>query len=426
MKSQSDRERSRSKIVNGESGGLPSMSREKRVGSIGPKSKTPPVGSCSFALQDDDGQAGVSRSPPTPGNGKSNRPKGQGHRNGISGAPRALGDDRRDSSIPTDGSHSTDSGDNRLSRRSFTRLWPTLEDTGTENLGKALQHVRRQVASLEKEKELVLLSRKLSELEAEEVAGFPTNPSDTGGEPFEDLRTRKICQESRLAVPVTKPYSGLNYAQYQGFVIACEHLFDTRPTTYGKDVQKVLYGIGLLDGTPSTTWYRYEERFGRLDMSWDAFKTFLLDDLCPPEIRLQDAHKKYREARQKPGQTVHALVRYLEGLEAQMGPVTEDDQISIILRALHPWIEAQVSTRLESPKTKSKVVQLALKIESVSCFGPTERREDQANVRGSSRAWDPVDDFGGRRSAKRARPEDESAALFSGSPASAKPRRRRS
>ena len=86
------------------------------------------------------------------------------------------------------------------------------------------------------------------------------------------------------------------------------------------------------------------------------FKTFLLDDLFQPEIRLRDVDKKYREAKQQSGQNVQKLICYLEELEAQRVPVTEDQQISIILGALHPWIEAQVSSRLEFPKTKSELV----------------------------------------------------------------------
>lgn len=395
-------------MINGERGQLPPISkikREKWVRNTSPTSKAPPVGPRRFILQDDKIQAGMSWSAPTPSSGRSNRPKGQGHSKGISGASGAPRDDRSNSSILTDGSHVTHSRDNSSSRRSFSRLLRTSEDIGNENAGEGLEDV------LEEEKELVLLRRKLSELEAEKVAGFPpTNASHTGGETSEQSRThRNICQESRLAVPVAKPYSGLDYAHYQSFVRSCEHLFCTRPTTYRRDVHKVLYGIGLLEGTPSTSWYRYEERFGRLDMSWDAFKTFLLDDLCPPEIRLQDALKKYQEARQGTGQTVHALVRYLEDLEEQMVPVAEEDRISTILRALHPWIEAQVSSRLESPKTKNRVVQLALKIESISFPRPTEGGGGggQAMRGSSSRTWDQVDDFGGTRPAKRARIDDE-------------------
>ena len=89
-------------------------------------------------------------------------------------------------------------------------------------------------------------------------------------------------------MPLVRAYSGTNYAAYQGFICACEHVFCIRLVTYQKDVDKVLYGIRVLEETVSTTWFRYEEKFGRMDMSWNAFKIFLLDDLFLPEIRLHD------------------------------------------------------------------------------------------------------------------------------------------
>lgn len=60
-------------------------------------------------------------------------------------------------------------------------------------------------------------------------------------------------------------------------------------------------------------------------------------------------HKKYREAKQLSGQSMHAFIRYLEELEAQMIPVPKDHQMSTILGTLHPWIEAQISSQLELP-----------------------------------------------------------------------------
>lgn len=91
-------------------------------------------------------------------------------------------------------------------------------------------------------------------------------------------------------------------------------------------------------------------------MSCDKFKIFPLNDLFPPKIHLRDVHKKYREAKQKPGQNVYGLIRYLEKLEVQMVFITENHQMSTILGAFYPWIEVQVSSRLQSPRTKSELV----------------------------------------------------------------------
>ncbi len=234
-----------------------------------------------------------------------------------------------------------------------------------------MREIRKRLAGLEKEKELISITRKLNEIEAEKAARFPLNHSPILSESLEEaLIRRQIIQESKLTVPVVRAYSALNYGQYQSFIRACEHTFCTRPVTYRKDDDKVLYDIRALEGTQSTTWYRHEEKFRKLDMTWDMFKTFLLKDFFPSEIRLCNVHKKYQEAKQQSGQNVQRLIRYLEELEAQMVPITEDQQFSTILDALHPWIKAQVSSRLEFPKIKSELVQLALKVESTMSFRP--------------------------------------------------------
>ncbi len=204
---------------------------------------------------------------------------------------------------------------------------------------------------------MAFLNRKLAELEAEKAARFITNASFVNEKTLEESHIRHIItQEWKLTVPLVKPYAGLYYPQYQTFVRECEHVFQTRPTNQRKEVDKVLYGKSVLEETPSTTWYHYKEKFGWLDMGSDAFQTFLLYDLFSLEIRLRDGHKKYRGSNQRQGQTVHTLIRFLAELEAQMVAVTEDHQMSIILGTLHSWIKTQVSSHLESPKTKNELI----------------------------------------------------------------------
>ncbi len=173
--------------------------------------------------------------------------------------------------------------------RSFSRQSRTLGDIRDDNLIKTIQDVGKQVASLEKEKKLALLNRKLAELEAEMAARFPTNVGFVNEKTLEESHICQIInQKLKLTMPFVKPYSSLNYAQYQTFVRLSEHVFRSKPTTYRKEVDKVLYLISALEGTLFTAWYRYKEKFGWLDMGLDAFKTFLLDDFFPPEICLRD------------------------------------------------------------------------------------------------------------------------------------------
>ena len=176
-----------------------------------------------------------------------------------------------------------------MSLRSFSRQSRTLGDIKDDNLIKTIQDVGRQIASLEKEKKLALLNQKLAELEAEMAAEFPTNAGFVNEKTLEELHIYQIInQKLKLTMPFVKPYSSLNYAQYQTFVRLSEHVFRTKPTTYRKEVDKVIYWISALEETPFTAWYRYKERFGWLDIGWDAFKTFLLVDFFPPETCLRD------------------------------------------------------------------------------------------------------------------------------------------
>ena len=328
--------------------------------------------------------------------------------------PGALGDQRSGSSITLQRGSSRGQTPRPISRQSASSIAQTIGTIQRQNPGEALRDVRRKLAGLEEERELVMLTRKLSEIEAEKAAGFPTiriSPEiETSNE---TVIQKQILQESKLAVPFAKAYSGQTYAHYQSYIRACEHVFDTRPTTYRKEADRVLYGIGALEGTASITWYRYAEIHGRLSISWGGFKKFLLDDLLPPSIRLRDVYKRYREAKQQPGQTVHGLVQYLEELEAQMVPVTEDHQMSTILGALHPWIEAQVSSQLESPKTKSELIQLALKVEFTAAFqgnssgtkvarSQATRTEGSNLGKGGKRVRSEMDSDGGGTSAPSA------------------------
>ena len=137
-------------------------------------------------------------------------------------------------------------------------------------------------------------------------------------------------------------------------------------------------------------------------------------------LTFDNLHKKYWETKQRPGQTFHALIRCLEELEAQIIPLTEDHRMSTIFGALHLWIENQVSGRLELPKKKNQLIQLALKIGSTANFCPIGAG-NQADKTKTSQAWDVVDGSGGTRHAKQVQLDGEEVGLSFGSPVSSRP-----
>ena len=85
-----------------------------------------------------------------------------------------------------------------------------IESTGpTENrsLGQALRDMKTKFADLEEEKELVLWSKKVANIEAEKAAGFSTS-RNLEVEVEKEIIAHKFHRESKLALSVVDVYSG--------------------------------------------------------------------------------------------------------------------------------------------------------------------------------------------------------------------------
>ena len=87
-----------------------------------------------------------------------------------------------------------------------------------------------------------MLTRKLNAIKREKAAGFSELPTITTEENVYDvLIRRKIIKELKLLVPSVKLYMGHLYSQLQTYIRGCQHVFNTRPTTYRKDFDRVLF-----------------------------------------------------------------------------------------------------------------------------------------------------------------------------------------
>lgn len=120
------------------------------------------------------------------------------------------------SSSPGDSSDDTPCSERPLSSlRSGTSFSRIANCFRNENTGESLREIRKRLASLEKEKELVSLTRNLNEMEAEKAARFTLIYLSILLEiPEETLIQRQIIQESKLIVLIVKSYSSSNYAAY--------------------------------------------------------------------------------------------------------------------------------------------------------------------------------------------------------------------
>lgn len=82
-------------------------------------------------------------------------------------------------------------------------------------------------------------------------------------------------------------------------------------------------------GEPRDRWRAREQDQGRDQATWQAFPEFLLDLIQNPVNRQLNTAQKYADARQRTGQSVHAYVTYIEGLEEELPVYTEEQGGSI-------------------------------------------------------------------------------------------------
>jgi len=184
--------------------------------------------------------------------------------------------------------------------------------------------------------------------------------SDSSGS--DEHRERKKSRYITTAKP--ELYRGRSRRELTEFVRASEQEFDAKTRLYETDESKVLYARGLLRDRPQDTWYRMRDAGETVGYTWAQFKEFLLNDLNPPIIRKTDASRRYKEARQRPHQSVKDLVTYIDDLETQLDPLPERYRCEHLLHALRPEIGNKLLENVNIPIIRSELVSAAIAIEA--------------------------------------------------------------
>jgi len=73
--------------------------------------------------------------------------------------------------------------------------------------------------------------------------------------------------------------------------------------------------------------------------TYDEFCEYLLDQLQNPVLRTYSTARRYRAAQQRKDQSVTSYVTYLDTLEAQMLPYSDDQRRMHFLTRLNPELQ---------------------------------------------------------------------------------------
>ncbi|KAI9775744.1 MAG: hypothetical protein M1816_005772 [Peltula sp. TS41687] len=169
--------------------------------------------------------------------------------------------------------------------------------------------------------------------------------------------------DSRLRVKDPKTYEGKNQGELDAFILDCECVFRTRSSQYRKEWRRADYAEGWVKPELAKSWNLKVERLGDDYRTWSNLKDYLQNDLPPKTLRVKDACSKWLQASQHQNQTVSSFVNYIDQLEKDLPPITEDMKRLRLMCAFRPEIELAIEQRADVPESREGLITLAINIE---------------------------------------------------------------
>ena len=141
--------------------------------------------------------------------------------------------------------------------------------------------------------------------------------------------------------------------------------FQIAPDPYLTDHVQVLWAQQFLTGGMWDAWLCYEGSMPeRVEPPWEEFCVVLRNQLQDPVTRDATLARQYNEAQQRPDQTVAQFVSYLDDLEGEMEPYTDNQRRQHLLAKLRPDIRYALSHYQKPPQTRRELIDLATQLEA--------------------------------------------------------------
>jgi len=125
-----------------------------------------------------------------------------------------------------------------------------------------------------------------------------------------------------------------------------------------------MWAMQYLQGDPREAWWTQWERMSpSTPPTWEGFKTFLLDQLSDPVNRTLNAATRHHHASQRNDQNVRSFATYLEILEDQLPPFSEEQRVHALFSRLRQEIQIGITNYHMVPATREELISLASTIE---------------------------------------------------------------
>jgi hypothetical protein len=159
-------------------------------------------------------------------------------------------------------------------------------------------------------------------------------------------------------------YAAKNLREHNEWLLDVENVFTIMHHEYRHNADKVAYAQQFLRGDHRTTWNRHLEASERA-VTFSEFCEVLLDMLQNPILRTYTTVRRYLATQQQQDQSVMSFVAYLDTLEGEMLPYTDDQRRMHLLCKLRQDLQQAVLQHGEAPPTRDELITLAVRLEDV-------------------------------------------------------------
>jgi Zinc knuckle len=233
---------------------------------------------------------------------------------------------------------------------------------------------------LERERDALLEQEELERLEAEIAAlrsrqaerrAVAADPGESstgdkrqrpGGDEDEGTLTPKRHRDNKITKP--DKYDGKSLHAFNQYVWQCKVTFRVRPDDYKEDKDKVLFGIQYITGETQRAFQRLEAAKGQDILTWAEYKDFLRNLIQSPVTRTSTLMSRWQNAMQRPDQTVAQFVSYLDEIEAELPPYTDEQRRWHLMAKLSPELRHALHNYQHLPETRIELIGLATQLEA--------------------------------------------------------------
>jgi hypothetical protein len=281
---------------------------------------------------------------------------------------------------------------------------PTRTPNDTLTLDERIQAAEQRRDELLRLQRLQALEAEIALLEATPPTATPSTVIEALEEdPVSEAQERRKRNAPQALTPphvkrTLKPkdpaeYKGRTLKEHREFFRSCEIAFRLLPLEFRLDKDKVLWAMQYLAGDPRELWYTHYERtfaIGEETLTWGYFKDYMLDLLSDPINRTLEAATAHAHAMQRRDQTVRAFATYLEVLEEQLTPYTEEQRVQHLFSKLKPELQRAITNYHQVPATREDLVALGSTLErNLRRASPPREQHSRGKFSGKQKDFKP-------------------------------------